>query len=60
MSKTASGCGRFSRSRFAYSPVSGDLKSGIPADVLMPAPVYSSVSIPSILCSVVLAGVPGQ
>jgi hypothetical protein len=40
MSKTASGYGRFRRARFAYRPVSGDLKSGIPADVLMPAPVF--------------------
>lgn len=38
-SKTASGNGRFNACRFAYNPVSGDLKSGIPADVEMPAPV---------------------
>ncbi|KAH8634640.1 NAD-dependent deacetylase sirtuin-2 [Alternaria alternata] len=39
MSKTASGYGRFRRLRLAYRPVSGDLKSGMPAEVLMPAPV---------------------
>ena len=40
MSKTASGNGRSSRARLAYKPVSGERKSGIPADVLIPAPVY--------------------
>ena len=44
MSKTASANGRFSLARFAYSPVSGDRKSGMPAEVLMPAPVLPSVS----------------
>lgn len=39
MSKTASGYGRFKRCKFAYNPVAGDLKSGIPADVEIPAPV---------------------
>ena len=40
MSKTASAYGRFRRARLAYNPVPGDLKSGIPADVEIPAPVY--------------------
>jgi hypothetical protein len=43
MSKTASAYGRFRRARLAYNPVPGDLKSGIPADVEIPAPVYRSV-----------------
>lgn len=43
MSKTASGCGRFSRWRLEYSPVLGDLKSGIPAEVDMPAPVITTI-----------------
>lgn len=42
MSKTASAYGRFSRARFAYRPVSGERKSGIPAEVLIPAPVFGS------------------
>lgn len=42
MSNTASAYGRFRRARFAYNPVSGDLKSGIPAEVLMPAPTFHS------------------
>ena len=40
MSKTASGYGRLRRARFAYRPVSGDRKSGIPAAVEMPAPTW--------------------
>ena len=39
ISKTASAYGRFNRARFAYNPVSGDRKSGMPAEVLIPAPV---------------------
>ena len=35
----ASGYGRSSLARFAYKPETGDLKSGMPADVEMPAPV---------------------
>lgn len=31
MSKTASAYGRLRRAKFAYKPVSGDLKSGMPA-----------------------------
>ena len=38
-SNTASGKGSFSSCKFAYRPVSGDLKSGIPAAVEIPAPV---------------------
>lgn len=43
ISKTASGKGRFSRCRFAYNPVAGDLKSGIPAEVDIPAPVRITI-----------------
>lgn len=46
MSKTASGNGRLRRARLAYKPVSGDRKSGMPADVLIPAPVYECQSRP--------------
>lgn len=38
-SKTASGKGRFNRWRLWYSPVDGERKSGIPAEVEIPAPV---------------------
>jgi hypothetical protein len=42
-SKTASGKGKFSAWRFAYSPVSGLRKSGMPAEVDMPAPVRTTM-----------------
>lgn len=42
MLNTASGSGKSRCAKFEYMPVSGDLKSGIPADVLMPAPVWYS------------------
>ena len=45
MSKTASGNGRSRRARLVYKPVSGDRKSGMPADVLIPAPVYEYQSV---------------
>lgn len=47
MSKTASAKGRLSLARFAYRPVSGDRKSGIPAEVLIPAPTYGVALRPS-------------
>lgn len=43
--KTASGYGRFNLAKFAYRPVSGERKSGIPAAVLRPAPVFVVVSL---------------
>lgn len=43
MSKTASAYGRSSLARLAYNPVSGDLKSGIPALVLIPAPTMTAI-----------------
>lgn len=46
-SKTASGNGRFNACRFAYNPVSGERKSGIPADVEMPAPVSKMMFLAS-------------
>lgn len=42
MSNTASACGKLSRARFAYRPVFGDRKSGMPALVLTPAPVMKT------------------
>lgn len=42
-SNTASGKGKFSAWRFAYSPVSGLRKSGMPAEVDMPAPVKTTM-----------------
>jgi hypothetical protein len=38
ISKIASGVGRLYFSNYEYNPVPGDLKSGIPAATLMPAP----------------------
>lgn len=51
MSKTASAYGRLRRARFAYSPVLGDLKSGIPAAVESPAPVKTTIrdAFPSLI-----------
>lgn len=41
---TASGRGRLSFARLEYIPVLGERKSGIPAAVLIPAPVLDVVS----------------
>lgn len=53
MSNTASAYGKLSRAKFAYSPVLGDLKSGIPAEVDTPAPVSTTIrgAFPSLISS---------
>src|ERR1700735_2614995 len=53
MSKTASAYGKLSRARFAYRPVLGDLKSGLPAEVDTPAPVRTTIrgAFPSLISS---------
>lgn len=42
MSKTNSGAGRLYFANLLYKPVPGDLKSGIPAATLNPAPVKTA------------------
>lgn len=56
-SNTASGRGKLNFCNWEYSPVPGDLKSGIPAATLKPAPVRKTTFLyflflsSSIICS---------